>query len=97
MIKNVYFNGKNHLKALNSINFAINPNKKIKDFLKILNKILKIKIPIFPINGELLKQKGMKEGQSLGQVLKSLEEEWINNDFKISNERIEEIIKINSN
>ena len=29
MIKNVYFDGKNHLKALNSINFAINPNKKI--------------------------------------------------------------------
>ncbi len=97
LIKNVYFNGKNHLKALNSINFVINPNKKINDFLKIFNKILKIKIPIFPINGELLKQKGMKEGQSLGQVLKSLEEEWINNDFKISNERIEEVIKINSN
>ena len=38
----------------------------------------------------------MQEGQSLGNVLKTLEKEWINNDFKISNQRIEEIIKVNS-
>ena len=37
----------------------------------------------------------MQEGYSLGNVLKTLEKEWINNDFKISNERIEEIIKAN--
>ena len=60
-------------------------------------KILKIKVPIFPIDGEILKQKGMQEGQSLGNVLKTLEKEWINNNFKISNERIEDIIKLNSN
>ena len=39
----------------------------------------------------------MKEGQSLGNVLKELEKEWVNNNFKISNNRIDEIIKINSN
>ena len=61
------------------------------------NKILKIKIPIFPIDGETLKQKGMREGQMLGNVLKTLEKEWINNNFKISSERVEEIIKVNSN
>ena len=70
---------------------------KINDFTKTLNKILKIKLPIFPIDGETLKQKGMQEGQRLGNVLKTLEEEWINNNFKISNERVEEIIKVNSN
>tara|TARA_B100000963_G_scaffold309664_1_gene285798 strand:- start:602 stop:1864 length:1263 start_codon:yes stop_codon:yes gene_type:complete len=96
LIKNVYLNGKNHLVALNLINFSINSKVKLKDFSKTFNKILKIKIPIFPIDGESLKQKGMKEGQSLGNVLKSLEKEWINNNFKISNERIEEIIKVNS-
>ena len=70
---------------------------KIKDFTKTLNKILKIKVPIFPINGETLKQKGMQEGQTLGIVLKTLEKEWINNNFQISNKRVEEIIKLNSN
>ena len=97
LIKNAYFNGKNHLVALNLINFSINSKVKINDFTKNLNKILKIKIPIFPIDGETLKKKGMQEGQKLGNVLKTLEKEWINNNFKISNERVEEIIKVNSN
>ena len=39
----------------------------------------------------------MKEGMALGKVLKTIEEEWINNSFKISQERIEEIIKLNLN
>ena len=54
-------------------------------------------MPFLPIDGELLKRKGMKEGESLGKVLKELEKEWINNNFKISNNRIDEIIKIHSN
>ena len=58
---------------------------------------MKTKVPIFPIDGELLKKKGMKEGQSLGNVLKELEKEWVNNNFKISNSKIDEIIKINLN
>ena len=70
---------------------------KINDFSKNLNRILKIKVPIFPIDGDTLKQKGMQEGKSLGNVLKNLEREWLNNNFKISKERVEEIIKVNSN
>ncbi len=97
LIKNVYSNGKNHLKALNLINFSINSKVKVSDFSKILKKILKIKVPIFPIDGEFLKQKGMQEGQSLGNVLNVLEKEWINNNFKISKERIKVIIRENSN
>ena len=97
LAKNVYLNGKNHLIALNLINFSKNSKEKLKNFSKVLKKILKIKIPIFPLDGEFLKQKGMQEGYSLGKVLKTLEKEWINNGFKISNERIEEIIKANSN
>ncbi len=97
LIKNVFFYGKNHLIALNLINFSINSKVKIIDFTKNLNKILKAKVPLFPIDGETLKQKGMQEGQKLGSVLKSLEKEWVNNNFKISNERVEEIIKVNLN
>ena len=93
LIKNVYLNGKNHLIALNLIYYSMNSKVKIIDFSKIYNKILKTKVPLFPINGEFLKKKGMKEGQFLGNVLKTLEIEWMNNNFKISNERIEEIIK----
>ena len=75
----------------------MNSKVKIIDFSKIYNKILKTKVPLFPINGEFLKKKGMKEGQFLGNVLNTLEIEWMNNNFKISNERVEEIIKKNLN
>ena len=92
--KNIYFYGKKYLIALNLINFSINAKVKPYDLSKTLNNILKTKLPLFPINGELLKQKGMKEGKSLGNALKELEKEWVNNNFKISNNRIDEIIKI---
>ena len=39
----------------------------------------------------------MKEGSTLGKVLKMIEDEWINNSFKISNDRVKEIIQLNSN
>ncbi len=97
LTKNIYFYGKKHLIALNLINFSINVKVKSDDFSKTLKNILKTKVPIFSIDGELLKQKGLKEGQSLGKILKELEKEWVNNNFKISNNRIDEIIKIYSN
>ncbi len=97
LAKNIYLNGKNHLIALNLIYFSMNTKIKINDFLTILNKILKTKVPVFPIDGEFLKQKGLREGQSLGNILKTLEKEWMNNNFKISNKKIEEIIQINLN
>ena len=42
-------------------------------------------------------RKGMQEGLLLGRVLKIIEEEWIINNFKISKDRIKEIIRLNSN
>jgi hypothetical protein len=50
-----------------------------------------------PIDGKYLMQNGMKEGSTIGIVLKKIEEEWINNTFKISKERINEIIRLNVN
>ena len=33
----------------------------------------------------------------MGKVLREIEDEWIRNNFKISNDKIEELIKVNSN
>ena len=96
LIRNVYFYGKEHLINLNIINFSINPKIKIDEFSKILNLVLKSNIPKLPVNGEYLKKNGMKEGESLGKVLKKIESEWANNNFEISNERIKDLIKIYS-
>ena len=96
LIRNVYFYGKEHLINLNIINFSINPKIKIDEFLKILNLVLKSNVPKLHVNGEYLKRNGMKEGESLGKVLKKIESEWANNNFEISNQRIKDLIKIYS-
>ena len=96
LIRNVYFYGKEHLINLNIINFSINSKIKIDEFSKILNLVLKSNIPKLHVNGEYLKKNGMKEGESLGKVLKKIESEWANNNFEISNQRIKDLIKIYS-
>jgi tRNA nucleotidyltransferase/poly(A) polymerase len=95
--KNIYLFDKNHLINLNILNFAINSKIKFKDFSDTLNKILKSKSHQFTIDGAYLKENGMQQGSLMGKVLKEIEEEWIRNNFKISKERVKEIILLNSN
>ncbi len=97
LIKNLYIYGKDHLIALNLIYFSINPKVKSQDFSKLLSKIFKSNIPKFYIDGEYLKKYGMKEGKTLGKVLEIIEKEWMKNSFRISEDKIKEIIKIYSN
>ena len=61
-----------------------------------MNNILKTKVPNFGIDGEYLKQNGMKEGVELGKVLKIIENQWIKNGFKISKDQVSKLIKENS-
>ena len=75
----------------------MNPSIKFKDFSEILSKILKSKTHKFSIDGKYLIENGMKQGSLMGKVLKEIEIEWIKNDFKISKDRIKEIIQSHSN
>ena len=95
--KNIYFNNKNHLINLNILNYVNNSESKFKDFSETLKKILKSKVHIFTINGKYLMQNGMKEGSSLGKVLKKIEDVWVANGFKISKDTVKEIIRLNLN
>ncbi len=94
--KNIYLNDKNHLIILNILNFTSNPKSSVKEFSETLRKILKSKTYHFHIDGKFLIDKGMSEGKLLGHVLKKIESEWIDNNFKISNDRVKEIIKLHS-
>ena len=91
--KNIFYFGKKHVEKLNKINFLVNKKMKFNDYLDILNLIKKISLPKFTIDGNYLKNKGVEEGKIVGKILKSLEIEWINNDFKISEKKILEIIE----
>ncbi len=95
--KNIYFNDKNHLINLNILNFTINEKLKLKDFSDTLKQILQSKKQNFPVDGKYLMDHGMKQGSQMGKVLKNIEEEWIKNNFKISEDQIKEIIRLHSN
>ena len=95
--KNIYLNNKNYFINLNILNYAINSKYKFKNFSETLNKILKSKVHVFQFDGKYLLQNGMKEGSTLGRVLKIIEDEWIDNSFKISKDRVKEIIRSNLN
>ena len=95
--ENIYLYGKDHVITLNILNYVINNKYKISYFYDNLKKILQTKTHKFPISGKYLMQHGLQEGLILGKVLKNLEKEWIKNKFEISNKRVLEIIKKNTN
>ena len=95
LMKNIYLYGKNHLIFLNTLIFTDNSKITVNDFININKRIINTKIPKSPINGKYLLQNGMKEGSTLGRILKIIEDEWIVNGFKISKDRVKEIIKSN--
>ncbi len=92
--KNIYFFGKSHLKSLNLLYFLAEKKTKINDYLKILKNIKSLNIPKFAFDGNYLKEKGMSEGVLIGKTLKLIEEEWLKNDFRISDKRVLEIIEM---
>ena len=94
LLKNLYIHGKNHLVALNIINFTFKPKIQLAEFSTNLKSILKADVPKFHIDGDYLKKYGMQEGASLGKALKIVENEWIENNFAISQNRVKEIIDI---
>ena len=70
---------------------------KLKKEDEILNKLRKhfanSVVPLMPINADLLMKKyKISEGKRLGEKLKIIEEEWVKNNFKISDQKIDNII-----
>ena len=96
LFKNIYIFGKDYLIALSLVSFSINSKIKFKEFSSTLKRILEFEIPKFHIDGDFLIKNGMTEGESIGKVLKKAEAEWIKNSFKISDDRIRELIKVSS-
>ena len=86
--KLIYLSNKNNVKDLLLFSTSLN---KVDQLVinKLLNYLNHCKIPKFPISADYLKQKGYKEGPTLGQKLKSLEEEWIKNDFFIEKNKLD--------
>ena len=88
-----YYNGKQAV--IDILNFKIFTSQNIDTKLVELKDHFISKItPIMPIKADLLISKfKISEGKTLGSKIKSIEEKWVNNDFRISDEEIENIVK----
>ncbi len=87
-----YFQGK---EAVNDVlDFEIVRSKKLNKNLIELSKLFKKKKdPVMPISAETLKKKyKMSEGKMLGDKLKMIEMKWVENNFQISDQQVENII-----
>ena len=88
-----YFSGKQAV--IDILNYKIFKSKKLDLKLKefkdhFINKI----IPIMPIKADLLMSKyKISKGKILGDKIKSIEEKWIENNFNISDQEVENILK----
>ena len=92
MNKIFYYNGRQAV--IDILQFRIITAKKFDKKLIELIKFYKDKTsPIMPVGANVLMTKyKIPEGKQLGLKLKIIEEEWVKNDFKISNEQIEQIV-----
>ena len=88
--KLIYISGKNYVRDLLLFSICLDSNKSIIHSIeKLIDYTNTCKIPKFPISGDSLKTYGYESGPMLGKKLKSLEEEWIKNNFKIDKKIIE--------
>jgi tRNA nucleotidyltransferase/poly(A) polymerase len=87
-----YYNGKQAV--LDILNFRIINSKRSDKKLDELYKIYENKnMPIMPIRANLLMTKyKIPEGKQLGKKLKIIEEEWVKNNFKISDQQVDNIV-----
>ena len=92
MNKIFYFYGKQTV--IDILSYKLFINKKIDKELNDLIEVFKHKVlPVMPISAEILMTKySIPEGKLLGNKLKMIEEEWINNDFYLSDEQIHKIL-----
>ena len=65
---------------------------------ELINFVNNCETPKFPISGDYLKKYGYKTGPELGKKLKSLEQDWIDNNFVIEQSAIDKSLgKIDKN
>ncbi len=92
MNKVFYYHGKEAIKDI--INFRIVKSKKADSSLNELIKHYEnIELPILPVTADLLMRiYKIPEGKQLGVKLKLIEEEWVKNNFKISDQQVDNLI-----
>ena len=92
MNKVFYYSGKQA--AIDILNHRVIKSKKVDQTLKELIKYYeKIEVPKMPVSADLLMKKyKIREGKQLGEKLKIIEEQWVKNNFHISDQEVGNLI-----
>ncbi len=87
-----YYQGKQSL--IDILSFKIFKSRKVeKKLLKYIEAFQSKNLPSMPVGAKFLMENyQIPEGKILGNKLKDIEEEWVNNDFKLSEKQIDKII-----
>jgi len=91
--KLIYLSDKYYVRDLLLFSICINSKIKTLNVERLIDYAEVCKIPKFPISGDYLKKHGYESGAKLGKVLKSLEEKWIADNFKLDEKVLKKIIK----
>ena len=80
--------------VIDVLDFKFLTTKKNKEYLVDQKKyFVELEVPVMPIKAkDLIENFNLKEGRLLGLILKEIEEQWLNNNFSISNNQVEEIV-----
>ena len=91
-LKLVYYNDKSLVIDLIDFKICVS-TKDITKMIKLKNSIIETNKPIFPIKAKnLIEEYNLKEGKELGTKLKKIEDMWVQNNFKITNQEVNRII-----
>jgi len=93
LCKVLYNNGKQSL--LDLLYFEIFKSKNVnKKLINLIDFFKNKEVPIFPIKAKnLIEKYNIPEGKLLGIKLKKIEEKWINNDFRVSEKEVAQVLE----
>ena len=87
-----YFRGRESL--IDILSFRIFTSRKVDNkILKLIEQFQSRDLPSMPFGAKFLMEKyQIPEGKSLGNKLKDIEKEWVNNNFRLSEKQVDKIV-----
>ena len=75
------------LKDMAKLSWALSNNRVTnKNWKNVLSQIDKVAIPIFPLKAKDILDYGLEEGPIIGEILKTVEQDWIDSNFEHNKE-----------
>ena len=75
------------LKDMAKLSWALSNNRVTnKNWKTVLSQIDKVAIPIFPLKAKDILYYGLEEGPIIGEILKTIEKDWLDSSFEHNKE-----------